>query len=125
MHADQCTADVHTGGGLHFLHQHGVMEGAPAVGGPAAARVGLGDGGYDLVAVLLGDLPLNHDGAVQMLAALGGQVDTLLLQRGQHTRQHSGGNLHARIVADTPAADLAAGTADNKDIAGLQMGSFQ
>ena len=87
--------------------------------------MGLGDGGHDLAAVLLGSLALDHDGAVQMLAALGGQVDALLLQRRQHARQHSGSNLHAGIMADAPAADLAAGAADNEDVAGLQMGSFQ
>ena len=60
-----------------------------------------------------------------MLAALGGQVDALLLQRGQHPGQHGGGNLHAGIMADAPAADLAAGAADDENIAGLQMGGFQ
>ena len=60
-----------------------------------------------------------------MLAALGGQVDALLLQRRQHARQHSGGNLHAGIMADAPAANLAAGAADDENIAGLQMGGFQ
>ena len=33
--------------------------------------------------------------------------------------------IHAGIMADAPAANLAAGAADDENIAGLQMGGFQ
>ena len=46
----------------------------------------------DLIAVGLRGLALNDDRTVQMLTALGGQIDALLLQWRQHARQHGSGS---------------------------------
>ena len=125
MHTDQRTADVHARGGPDLLNKDGVVKALPAVRGPAAARVGLRNGRDDLIAVGLRGLALNDDRTVQMLTALGGQIDALLLQWRQHARQHGSGSLHAGILADVPAHDLAAGAADHKNVPGLKMRSLQ
>ena len=87
--------------------------------------MGLRNGRNNLAAVSLGGLALKDDGAVEMLTALSGQIDPLLLQRRLHTRQHSGGGLHAGVMADMPAHDLTAGAADHKNIPGAQVCSRQ
>ena len=87
--------------------------------------MGLRNGRDDLIAVGLRGLALNDDRTVQMLTALGGQIDALLLQWRQHARQHGSGSLHAGILADAPAHDLAAGAADHKNVPGLEMRSLQ
>ena len=60
-----------------------------------------------------------------MLTALGGQIDTLLLQWRQYARQHGGRGLHAGVMADMPAHDLAAGAADHKNIPCFKVRSFE
>ena len=55
VHPDERAADVHARCSFDFLNEHRVVKGAPAVGSPAAARVGLRDGRHDLIAVGLGD----------------------------------------------------------------------
>lgn len=125
MHPDERAADVHARCSFDFLNEHRVVKGAPAVGSPAAARVGLRDGRHDLIAVGPGDRALDDDSAVQVLAALGSKVDALLLQGRQHTRQHGGGSLHAGILSDMSTHDLAAGAADHEDIPSFQVRGFQ
>ena len=87
--------------------------------------MGLRNGRDDLIAVGLRGLALKDDSAVEMLAALGGQIDTLFLQWRQHARQHSGRGLHAGILADMPAHDLTAGAADHKNIPCFKVRSFE
>ena len=125
MHTDERAADVHTCSGADLLDKDRVLKGAPAACGPAAARVGLRNGRDDLIAVGLGSLALKDDSAVEMLTALSGQIDTLLLQRRLHTRQHGGRGLHAGVMADMPAHDLTAGAADHKNIPCFKVRSFE
>ena len=125
MHSDECAADVHAGLGLHLLHQHRVGEGLPTAGGPAAARVGLGDSGHDLIPALPGHGAFHHDGPVQMLTALGGQRHALRLQYRPDALQHRLCGLQAGLFADAPAGDLAAGTAHHEQVSGFQMRRLQ
>ena len=125
MHTDERAADVHTCSGADLLDKDRVLKGAPAACGPAAAGMGLRNGRNDLAAVGLRGLALKDDSAVEMLTALSGQIDTLLLQWRQHARQHSGCGLHAGVMADMPAHDLTAGAADHKNIPCFKVRSFE
>ena len=82
MHTDDSAADIQTGVGADVLNSHRVVEVVPGGGGEGAAGLGLGADVDDLIAVLLGAGLLDDEGAVQVLAALGGQVDAALLQYG-------------------------------------------
>ena len=125
MHPDQRSADVHTGFGPNFLHQHRVAERLPAGGGPTAARMGLRQGGHDLIPPFSGDGAFHHHRPVQMFAALGGQRRAAGPHRGLYACQNGLRSLHAGMFADTPAHDLAAGAAHHQQVAGAEVRGFQ
>ena len=83
--------------------------------------MGLRHGCHNGQVVPPGSLALDNNRAVQMLAALRRQINTLLLQRRQHARQHGSGGVHTGMMPDLPADDLAAGAADHKDVPCFQM----
>ena len=87
--------------------------------------MGLRNGRNDLAAAGLGSRALKDDGAVEMLTALSGQIDPLLLQRRLHPRQYGGRGLHAGVMADMPAHDFTAGAADHKNISCFKVRSLE
>ena len=84
MHANQRTADINSGSGTHFLHQNRMFKRLPAVGCPAAARMGLRHGVHLFITILFGSFLLDDNGAIQVFAALGRQIDALR-ERGIRT----------------------------------------
>ena len=125
MHANQRTADINSGSGTHFLHQNRMFKRLPAVGCPAATRMGLRHGVHLFITILFGSFLLDDNGAIQVFAALGRQIDALRFEHRQNTRQHSRGGFHAAVLAHMPANDLAGRAADHKNIPGAQVCSRQ
>jgi len=60
-----------------------------------------------------------------LLGCFNGSVMTSHFIIRDDVRQHGSGSLHAGILADAPAHDLAAGAADHKNVPGLKMRSLQ
>ena len=122
MHADQRAADVKARVGLDLLQCHGMAEAVIGGGGKGAAGLGLGHHVDDLA---IGDgLMLHDEGAVQMLAALGGDVDA---HGSEHAVQaledgigHFGGGPTAHVVAH----HLAGGAAHHHDLALVESGDL-
>ena len=125
MHANQRTADINSGSGTHFLHQNRMFKRLPAVGCPAAARMGLRHSVHLFITILFGSFLLDDNGAIQVFAALGRQIDALRFEHRQNTRQHSRSGFHAAVLANMPANDLAGRAADHKNIPGAQVCSRQ
>ena len=116
---------INSGSGTHFLHQNRMFKRLPAVGCPAAARMGLRHGVHLFITILFGSFLLDDNGAIQVFAALGRQIDALRFEYRQNTRQHSRGGFHAAVLANMPANDLAGRAADHKNIPGAQVCSRQ
>ena len=79
VHAYERAADVETGGGADVLDGDGVLHALPHGGGEGAAGLWLGDDADRLVAELLRRLALDYQRAVEVFAALGGEVEPVLL----------------------------------------------
>ena len=77
------------------------------------------------ITILFGSFLLDDNGAIQVFAALGRQIDALRFEHRQNTRQHSRGGFHAAVLANMPANDLAGRAADHKNIPGAQVCSRQ
>mgnify|MGYP000090098498 CR=1 FL=1 len=91
-----------------------------APGGKLGGAVGHGRG--PLLRLRGGSLLLA--GALARNVSLNG-AHGLPVRVGVHARQHGGRGLHAGVMVDMPAHDLAAGAADHKNIPGLEMRSLQ
>ena len=79
----------------------------PGRGGPAAAGLGLRDDADRLVAEPLGGLALDNKRAVEVLAALGGQIEPALGQQGSDGLVHGLGGLGRAALADVRAHHFA------------------
>ena len=121
MHPDESAADVDARMSLDLFHGDRVMELLPAGGGPAAARVGPGHHTDFLPAVSFGGFPLDDNGTVEVLTALGRQPDALRRQHRGNARVHGLRRFQAGILADVPAHDLTGRAAHHKDIALFQL----
>ena len=87
--------------------------------------MGLRHGVHLFITILFGSFLLDDNGAIQVFAALGRQIDALRFEHRQNTRQHSRGGFHAAVLANMPANDLAGRAADHKNIPGAQVCSRQ
>ena len=87
--------------------------------------MGLRHGVHLFITILFGSFLLDDNGAIQVFAALGRQIDALRFELRQNTRQHSRGGFHAAVLANMPANDLAGRAADHKNIPGAQVCSRQ
>ena len=119
VHTDQGAADVEPRVRSDFLEHDGLLKGAVGGGGKGAARLGLRHNAY-LLRVRHGSA-LHADGAVEVLAALRREVDTLFVHRVVNAAEHSLGGFKAGIVADHASRYLAGGAADNENIARFEL----
>ena len=87
--------------------------------------MGLRHGVHLFITILFGSFLLDDNGAIQVFAALGRQIDALRFEHRQNTCQHSRGGFHAAVLANMPANDLAGRAADHKNIPGAQVCSRQ
>lgn len=88
-------------------------------------RLGLGHHAHRVIAVLPGAVPLQDEGPVQVLAALGGQPDPPLPEQGIDTGEHRLSGLQAGGVADLSPHDLRGGAAHHEQGPFLQLCNFQ
>ena len=77
----------------------GVGHVLPGRGGPAAAGLGLRDDADRLVAKAFGGFALDNKRAVEVLAALGGQIEPALGQQGSDGLVHGLGGLGRAALA--------------------------
>ena len=66
-------------------------------------------------------LALDDDGAVQMLAALRGQIQAVGREHAVQDGKDLLGDLRTGVRADAAAADLARGAANHDDLTGMQL----
>ena len=115
-------ADVQAGVGLDQLHRHRVPEAVVGRCGKGAARLGLG---HHVADFREGDsLPLHDNGPVQVLAALGGQVDALGGQDLVQAVKNGLADLRAGMAAHLVAGHLAGGAAHHQNLALPQLGDL-
>lgn len=124
MHADECTADVNARARADVLHQHGVRHVRICGGGKGTARVGLRHGVYRF-RPRRKRRPFHNDGAVQVLTALRGQIQSAFRKQGRGAFPHSLRGLHAGAAPNALAHDLAGRTADDKNISRAHPGCRQ
>mgnify|MGYP006991522564 CR=1 FL=1 len=116
------SADVQTGVCFNFLHSHRVFKPVIGSSGKGAACLGLGDDVHD---VRVGHrFRFHDDGPVQVLAALGGQVDALLLQEAVDAVEDLNGGLRGGVGADLAAQHFTGGAAHDHDVPRLQACHF-
>ena len=77
MHADKCVADIYARVGLYPLYGYRVGKSFIGGGGKGAAGLGLGHGVYLRQTISLGGGALDDERAVEMLTALGRQIDAV------------------------------------------------
>ena len=116
------SADIQPGIGTNALHGDRIAEGVVSGRGERAARLRLRD---DIHNVCAGDgLALDDDGAVQMLAALRGQIQAVGREHAVQDGKDLLGDLRTGVRADAAAADLARGAANHDDLTGMQLCFF-
>ena len=120
MHADQRAADVQTGIGPDLLQRHGMPERLVRGGGEGAARLGLGHY-VDNFGVGHG-LVLHDDGAVQMLTALGGDIDAHGPEHAVQPLKDGGGDLRRGPAAHLFAHYLAGAASYHHDLPLVELG---
>lgn len=89
------------------------------------ARLRLGDDADRLVAELFSRLALDYQRAVEVLAALGGEVEPVLLYERIDGVHDGFGGLRGAALAYARAHDLARGAADDDEAARLRRGELQ
>ena len=122
MHADERAADIQPGIGTNALHGDRIAEGVVSGRGERTARLRLRD---DIHNVCAGNgLALDDDGAVQMLAALRGQIQAVGHEHAVQDGKDLLGDLRTGVRADAAAADLARGAANHDDLTRMQLCFF-
>ena len=119
VHADQGAADVESGVRADLLEHNRVVKGAVGGGGKGAACLGLRHHA-DLLGVRHSGT-LHANGAVEVLAALRREINSLFLQDLVNTAENRFGCLQAGIVSDHAAGYLTGRAADDQNIAFFQV----
>ena len=119
VHADKGAADVQARVGLDLLQRHGVAEAVIGGGGEGAAGLGLGLHVHDLRA--RHGLMLHDQRPVQMLAALGSDVDALGGKDTVQAIKNGLGDLRRGPAAHTLAHYLTGAAAHHNDLPLVQV----
>ena len=82
MHTDERAANIQPRMGADMLDRHGILHLRIHRRGKRTACMGLRQDADDVVAVFFRTIALNDQSAVEMLAALGGEINPLLCQHG-------------------------------------------
>ena len=78
MHPNQGAADIQAADRPDMLHRDRVIKPLPCRCGKGAARLGLRQDIDRLIAVFFGRLPFDNQRAVEMLAALRGEIQPVI-----------------------------------------------
>lgn len=121
VHSDESKTDVYTCVSRNAFNCRRGIELSPDLCRPGATRVGMWHNADLGKVILLKALVLDDQRAVEMLAALRGEVYSLFVKNGLYSREDSLGSFRRGILAYSSAGNLGGRAADDEDIALLKI----
>ena len=121
MHPDERTADIDSGIRRNLFYRHRVTEGIPGSDSKGASGLWLRHHIDDFITSLFCRGPLQNQRTIQVLTALGSQIDSCLLGCLIDASEHYLGQIGAGKGTNSRSSYLAGRTAHNQNLIFLRL----